>query len=394
MNRRQRIIKLTQHYKQFFAMEQAGGIVLLIATIASLVLSNTSLSEEYLSFWQKDLGGHSLSHWINDGLMAIFFLMIGLELERELYTGELSNPKNALLPIIAAIGGMLVPAGIYFVLNYDSEFSHGFGIPMATDIAFAIGILSLFGSRIPPALKIFLTALAVIDDLGAILVIAIFYTDTIALNYLVGAIAIWLVLMALNKHGVKWLAIYLVGGVVMWWLMLQSGIHATIAGVLLAFAIPFYGNEQYVSPSHKMEHILHYPVSFVILPLFALSNTTLVFSGESIPSLLSASSLGIILGLSLGKPIGILLFTWISVKMKFVRRPIGLSWKGLIGVGMLAGIGFTMSIFITQLAFSDAIVQDNAKLAILIGSLISGLSGSLFLYFSLPSRKKEIYLLR
>lgn len=289
----------------FIKSEKSGGIVLIICTIISLFLANSSIGESYISIWHFELANHSLSHWINDGLMAIFFLLIGLEPIEEVQEGELSNIKTALLPISAALGGMLVPACIFLLFNFGSISQAGFGIPMATDIAFALGVLSLLGKRVPLSLKVFLTALAVIDDLGAIIVIAIFYTTTIAWTELVFAIGIFVALLILNKVlGIRNMLIYLIGGIFMWYLMLHSGIHATIAGVLLAIAMPYKKGES--CPSKKLQHLLHYPVAFIILPLFAAANTAMVVDGSwSMETFNNPLSLGIIGGLIIGKPLGI-----------------------------------------------------------------------------------------
>ncbi len=371
-------MRLSKLYTEFFESEKAGGLILVFATVLSLVLANSSFQSGYLAFWDTDLGGHTIVHWINDGLMTIFFLLIGLELEREIYEGELSNIKNASLPIIAAIGGMIVPAGIFLLLNYGTPTQSGAGIPMATDIAFAIGILSLLGNKVPGSLKIFLTALAVIDDLGAIIIIAVFYTSSISMTNLLIALAIYAVLIVLNRLKVYNMIPYLIGGVVMWYFMLHSGVHATITGVLLAFAIPF-GKTKEKSPSFKLQHFLHKPVAFFILPLFAIANTGIVINSGWQNNLLEVGSLGIIFGLLIGKPLGIALFSYIGVKMKLSVLPKDLRWSCIIGTGFLGGIGFTMSIFITMLAFNSPDLINNAKMAILIGSFLSGVVGFVWL---------------
>ncbi|MCX7798241.1 MAG: Na+/H+ antiporter NhaA [Melioribacter sp.] len=377
-------MKLTKLYIEFFNSEKAGGIILVLMTALSLTLANSSFGEEYIKFWNINIGNHSLAHWINDGLMAIFFLLIGLELEREIYIGELSDIKNATLPIFAAVGGMIIPATIYTTFNYGTSFQSGAGIPMATDIAFAIGILSLLGKLVPASLKIFLTALAVIDDLGAILVIAIFYTSNLSLTNLIIALSVFVILLILNRMNINYLLLYLIGGVIMWFFMSKSGVHATIAGVLLAFAIPFRrGDEK--SPSYILQHFLHKPVAFIILPLFALANTCISVQSNWYSNLLENYSLGIILGLLLGKPIGITLFSMLGVFLGLCALPKELKWKNIIGVGFLAGIGFTMSIFITLLAFNDKLITDSAKISILIASLISGIIGYTFLKLTLKN---------
>ncbi|WP_010134315.1 Na+/H+ antiporter NhaA [Ochrovirga pacifica] len=384
-------MKNNKLYKEFFQSEKTGGLLLIVCTLISLIISNSDLGEMYNELWQMNIGKLSVTQWINDGLMTIFFLLIGLELEREIYHGELSNFKDALLPIFGALGGILVPAGIYLFFNYGSSTQVGAGIPMATDIAFALGILSLLGNRVPMGLKIFLTALAVIDDLGAILIVALFYTKTILWNNLLIALAIFGVLLLLSKKRVTSLRVYLVGGILMWYFMLNSGVHATITGVLLAFAIPYKDGSK-TSTSYKLQHFLHIPVAFIVLPIFALANTSIVL-GSSINNIFSENySLGISLGLLAGKPMGILLFVFLAVSIGICTLPKDLSWKSITGVGFLGGIGFTMSIFITLLAFEEQELINKAKLVILITSLVAGLIG----YFSLkkilikPEGKKEL----
>jgi len=365
-------------FQSFFESEKVGGLVLVFCTVISLVLSNSSISEEYIAVWHYQIGSHSAEHWINDGLMTIFFLLIGLELEREVYKGELSKIKEAILPISGALGGMFIPALIYFAFNIGTPTEQGIGIPMATDIAFAIGILSLLGNRVPVSLKVFLTALAVIDDLGAIILIALFYTKTIYFTNLMISLSIFGVLLIMNRLKVANLILYLVGGVLMWYFMLNSGVHATITGVLLAFALPF-GNGSSKTISSQLQHWLHYPVAFIIIPIFALSNTAIVISKDWIHNFSESYSLGIIFGLVIGKPIGIFLFAYLSVKLKWTNLPKDLNWNKIIGAGLLGGIGFTMSIFVTLLAFEDHQVIENSKFMILIGSLISGIIGYIWL---------------
>lgn len=309
--------------------------------------------------------------------MTIFFLLIGLELEREIYVGELSDVRNALLPIFAAMGGMLFPAGVYLVMNWNGV-QAGAGVPMATDIAFALGVLSLLGRRVPTSLKIFLTALAVIDDLGAILVIAIFYTKSLDLQSFGIAMALFVVMLGLNRLKVYNLIPYLAGGIAMWYFMLSSGIHATITGVLLAFAIPF-GSGRKNSPSYILQDFLHIPVAWIILPLFALANTSILIDDGAIAALGTPISLGIMAGLFLGKPLGIFLFTFLATRLKISRLPVDLSWNHIGGAGMLGGIGFTMSIFIALLAFRDESLIDGAKLSVMIASLVAGLAGYVWL---------------
>jgi NhaA family Na+:H+ antiporter len=335
--------------------------------------------------------------------MAIFFLLVGLEIEREIYIGELADFRNALLPIVAAIGGMLFPAALHFCFNHGSPEQAGFGIPMATDIAFALGVLSLLGNRIPGSVKVFLTALAIIDDLGAILVIAIFYTSHLALGWLAAAFGILLLLLLFNKLKINNLLFFILPGILLWYCMLRSGIHATLSGVMLAFVIPFRRKrstthptaipeahiDESANPSYRLQHFLHKPVAFIILPLFALANTGIHLSPGWPQSLLSANSLGIGLGLILGKPIGILLCCWLAFRSGWCRLPEDMSWRHLLGTGLLAGIGFTMSIFITNLAFSDPAHIQGSKIAILAASLLASLLGFLCLSRSQRSTKNN-----
>lgn len=378
-------MKLTKTFKVFFESEKSGGLLLLFVTFISLFLANSSFQAEYISFWETQIGHHSITHWINDGLMTIFFLLIGLELEREIYHGELSSIKNASLPIIAAFGGMLVPASMFLALNYGTDTQNGAGIPMATDIAFAIGILSLLGNKVPASLKIFLTALAVIDDLGAIIVIAVFYTTSIAFVNLAIALGIWIFLFVLNRMKISNLIPYLIGGVVMWYFMLNSGVHATITGVILAFVIPF-GDGGEKSISYRLQHFLHKPVAFIILPLFAIANTCIAIQSDWHEGLNHPNTFGIILGLVVGKPLGILLFSFIGVTMGICSLPKSLKWSHILGAGMLGGIGFTMSIFITILAFKDAETIIFSKIAILIASVLAGIFGFVYLKYILARK--------
>jgi NhaA family Na+:H+ antiporter len=359
---------LSNTFKEFAASGKAGGTVLILCTLVSLLLANSPLGGQYLHFWHLPFAGLTVENWVNDALMAVFFLLIGLELERELYNGELSDPKNALLPIVAAAGGIVVPALVHFGLNHGTPTQAGLGIPMATDIAFALGVLALLGSRVPASLKIFLTALAVMDDLGAIIVIALFYTAQVSIGWLAAALAVFVLLVLLNRIGrVMALAPYLLGGVLMWFFMLKSGVHATIAGVLLAFAIPY---------SARLEHLLHKPVAFLILPLFALANTGVVIGADWAQALLTSNSLGIVLGLGAGKPVGIVLATFAAVALGLCRLPSSLAWRHVLGAGLLGGIGFTMSIFITNLAFAgEAGIVNGSKMAILVASLVAGVAG-------------------
>jgi len=381
-------MRISKLFNEFFQSEKAGGLVLVFATVLSLLMANSVWQTDYISFWNIDLGGHSIVHWINDGLMTIFFLLIGLELEQEIYQGELSDIKNAALPFIGALGGMLVPACIFLLFNLETNTQAGAGIPMATDIAFAIGILSLLGNRVPTSLKVFLTALAVIDDLGAIIVIAIFYTTHIAFENLFIALGIMSFLFVLNRLKVHNLIPYLIGGIAMWYFMLHSGVHATITGVLLAFVIPF-GDGGEKSPSFKLQHFLHKPVAFFILPLFAIANTGIALGINWTNGLGETNSLGIIVGLVIGKPLGIWLFSFIGVGLGLCALPTDLKWKNILGAGLLGGIGFTMSIFITLLAFNNAEIVNNSKIAILIASFVAGIIGFIFLKLTLKTQINE-----
>jgi Na+:H+ antiporter, NhaA family len=374
--------RLTALFSEFFDSEKASGIVLLLSAITALLIANSSFGKSFLDFWHIKMGfdlgplhlKYNLLHWINDGLMAVFFLMIGLEIEREIYCGELADLKNAALPIFAALGGMLIPAGIYLGVNLGKPTQNGFGIPMATDIAFALGALALIGSRIPSSIKIFLTAFAIIDDLGAMVVIALFYAEGFSLTYLLLALAIFILLLFLNRRGVNSIPIYLLVGVLMWYLMLQSGVHAAITGVLLAFAIPFRdGNPS--AASSRIQHFLHKPVAFGIMPLFALANTGILISESLLGNILSFHTVGIFAGLLFGKPLGILLFSVLAIRFGFAKLADDIRYKDLFGAALLGGIGFTMSIFITILAFGETGFAQSSKIAVILASLASGLAG-------------------
>ncbi len=381
--------RLTKLFNDFFENEKTAGIVLFVVTIISLLLANSKWDTEYLSIWSYSLGSHTVAQWINDGLMAIFFLLIGLELEREVYVGELSNLKRASLPFFGALGGMVTPALIYFIFNFGESTLSGSGIPTATDIAFAVALLSLLGSKVPASLKVFLVALAIVDDLAAIVIISIFYTSTLYYTNLFIALGVFFVLLLLNRLKVKSLIIYLLGGIIMWYFMLNSGVHATIAGVLLAFAIPF-GDGSENSLSYKLQHFLHKPVAFIVLPLFAIANAGFSIEGNLMESLMQPYSLGIIFGLFIGKPLGIWLFSLLGVKLKLCTLPADLKWSNIVGVGFLGGIGFTMSIFITLLAFNEGNVINGSKIAILLASILSGAIGYLILNFVLLKQVQEI----
>lgn len=355
------------------------GIMLITVTFLSLLISNSDLAVSYLKFWNTEIGfsfmHKTIMHWINDGLMAVFFLMIGLEIKRELVLGELSTKEQALLPVISAIGGILVPALIFFIFNRrDPQSLQGWAIPTATDIAFSLGILSLLGKRVPFALKIFLTALAIIDDLGAILIIAIFYTHELHSEMILFAVLVYIILLIMNKMKVKRFSFFLLPGIALWYFILKSGIHPTVAGVLFAFSIP-------MNLLEDLEHKLNRPVNYLILPLFALANTAMPVSLAQTGNLLAPLSLGIIFGLVIGKPAGIALAAFIAVKLKVASLPSGIGWKQITGLGMTAGIGFTMSIFIASLSFEDESMLTLAKLAILAGSFVSAIAGVVLLRF-------------
>lgn len=382
-------------FSHFFRSSSAGGIILLICVMISLFVANSGWSEGFKEILNLELGFNTASlHlkypillWINDGLMAIFFLLVGLEIKREIIEGELSSFSQASLPVLAAIGGVAVPALIYFFFNNgDLHTSKGWGIPMATDIAFALGILSLLGNKVPSGLKIFLAALAIVDDLIAILVIALFYSSELNFVYLGYAGALFVLLIIFNRLGIKNLLFYLVPGVVIWYFIHHSGIHATIAGVLVAITLPT-NEEDTDSPLEKLEHALTRPVNFIIMPVFALVNTNITFESTMIEGLFSNLGLGIILGLFLGKPIGIFAMSWLSVKLKIAQLPESTTWTHVLGLGLLGGIGFTMSIFIALLSFGDLLHQNEAKFAILIASTIAGISG--FCILSLYNKKQK-----
>jgi len=369
-------------FQRFFRSGQVGGFLLLICVAISLLIANTASKESFETFLAIKLGfgevNYSILAWINDALMAIFFLLVGLEIKRELVEGELSSLKSAALPVIAALGGMLVPALIYSLFNKGTETAGGWGIPMATDIAFALAIIAMLGKSVPTSLKIFLAALAIVDDLGAILVIAIFYTHQIHFEYLAMAGGILVLLSLMNYFGVKKLVFYLIPGVFLWYFIHHSGIHATIAGVLLAFTIPTNETDE-ESPLEKLEHFLTTPVNYIIMPIFALANTNITFQKEMLAGLVSPLGLGIIVGLFVGKTIGVTFFSWLAVKLKWADLPTGAGWKHILGLGMLAGIGFTMSIFIALLSFSEVLHVSEAKFAILTASILSGVVGFVFL---------------
>ena len=389
------IKNLSKPFKWFFKLEAASGLVLLIAAIIALVISNTSLSDlyfkslnQYLFIGINDFGLKlSVHHWINDALMAIFFFFVTLEIKREFIQGELSNLKKALLPILAAVGGMVVPALFYIFINIgNNETLIGWAIPSATDIAFSLGILSLLGSRVPISLKIFLTALAIIDDLGAILIIAFFYSGDLNISYLSLILISYIFLLILNKHGVKKIFPYLIIGIFMWFFTYKSGIHATIAGVLLASTIPHRIKDKDFSLLIKIEHSISPYVAYIIMPLFAFANAGVSLTGLTFNSLMLPVPLGIVLGLFFGKQIGVMLFSYLSVKIKIAQMPDGSNWVSLYGVSILTGIGFTMSLFVGNLAFAENTQYiDGVKIGVLAGSLLSTICG----YFLLLLTSKK-----
>jgi len=428
---------LLKPINDFLHKEASGGILLIIFTVVALAWANSPWFESYHHLWHSHIVvaigniltfDYSVHHWINDGLMVIFFFTVGLEIKRELLVGELSSMQKASLPIAAALGGMIVPAVLYTVFNMGGNGSSGWGIPMATDIAFVVGIMALLGPRVPLTLKVFVLALAIADDIGAVLVIAIFYTSEISITALVVAGVILIILASLNKLGTKSLIPYTILGIILWVAFLKSGVHATIAGILLAFTIPAsarYNTKRFsdktkallnkfdqtgehgenvlsnegrqtdvmaieenckkiLTPLQRFEHGLHPWVSFLIIPIFALANAGVTLAGmDVIGAITSPVSLGIIVGLFIGKQVGIFGFSWIAVKLKFASLPEGVTWKKIYAGGILAGIGFTMSLFIAGLAFTDQTLIDLSKIGVLCGSLLSGVIGYLLLKASL-----------
>lgn len=373
-------------FKNFFKSSNAGGILLFICVVISMIIANTSWANGLQALLDYPLGleneavhlRYSALLWINDGLMAIFFLLVGLEIKREIVEGELSSPKKASLPILCAVGGAVVPALIYLSLNAGKDTAGGWGIPMATDIAFALAVINLLGNHVPSSLKIFLAALAIVDDLIAILVIAFFYSSGIETTYLLYAGVGMAVLISMNRMNIQNPYLYLIPGVFVWYFVHHSGIHATIAGVMVAMTIPT-NDTDVESPLERLEHAIVKPVNFIIIPLFAFANTNITLKSEMLHGLTAPLGLGITLGLLVGKPIGILLTSFICTKMKLSTLPVGSTWKHILGVGLLAGIGFTMSIFIAILSFDDALHIAEGKLSILLTSLLAGVLGFLFL---------------
>lgn len=375
-------------FKRFFNSSSSVGIILLLCVALSLTIANTEWAEPFARLLELPLGTdfgsihlrYSLADWINDGLMAVFFLLVGLEIKREIVEGELSSFRHASLPVLAALGGVAVPALIYAGFNGSNPHTAaGWGIPMATDIAFALGIISLLGDRVPAGLKIFLAALAIVDDLIAILVIAIFYSNEIHLAYLGYAAGIMALLIALNRMGVNNIWFYIIPGMVMWYMIHHSGIHATIAGVLTALTLPTNKDDS-ESPLEKLEHALAVPVNFIIMPIFAITNTNITFESGMAGGLLGSLGMGIVLGLFLGKPAGIILMSWMAVKLKISELPAETGWPHVLGLGILGGIGFTMSIFIALLSFQEPDLQNHAKFTILTASVLSGITGYILLY--------------
>jgi Na+:H+ antiporter, NhaA family len=363
-----------------------SGILLVAATVFSLLCSNLDGAAGYLKIWHTEIGppfiARSVVHWINDALMPVFFLLVGIEIKREMRSGELSDLRKAMLPVVAAVGGMIVPALIYFIFNAgNTETVHGWAIPTATDIAFSLGVISLLGKRVPFAIRIFLLALAIIDDLGAILIIAVFYSSALHGTMLLAAAAVLIFLLVMNSLKFRHATIYILPGIFLWYFVLKSGIHPTIAGVLFAFAIPS-------SLGHMLEERLMKVVYFLILPFFALANTAIPLSSDVVSNLVSPLSLGIILGMMIGKPTGIVLFTFVLVRSGAGAMLHRISWKQMTGTGLVAGIGFTMSIFIASLSFTADVLSDTSKLAILGGSLLSAIGGFLLLKSSLRDKVK------
>jgi NhaA family Na+:H+ antiporter len=386
-NQKPKAARLSRLFLEFYGKLSAGGALLVICAGISLILANSSIAAGWIHFWKMELDfgvpglhAHTLTGWINDGLMTVFFLLVGLEIERELLVGELSNRKTALLPVLAAVGGMLFPALVFFAINIFHPLNwKGAGIPTATDIAFAMAILKTLSRRIPPSLAVFLTALAIIDDLGAILVIAIFYGQGIHFLWLGLALLLFVLLLIVKRRGIQNLWFYLPAGLLLWWLMMQSGIHATISGVMLAFAIPFGKKDGENSPSHRLMDLLHEPVGWFILPVFALANTALPLTGNLAELMNEPLPLGIVAGLIVGKPLGIWLASMFSARIGLAAIPPGVNGRLILGAGLLGGIGFTMAMFVSNLAFTNTHLTEISKLAVLIGSCVAAVVGYVFL---------------
>ncbi|MER8793636.1 Na+/H+ antiporter NhaA [Mesorhizobium sp. M0984] len=375
--------RLVSMLREFLDSEAAGGLVLMAAAALALIVANSPLGEAYFSALHAYLGPLSVSHWINDGLMAVFFLLVGLEIKREMLDGQLSTWPRRVLPGIAAAGGMAAPALVYVAINHNNPAAlSGWAIPTATDIAFALGVLSLLGRRVPGSLKIFLTALAIIDDLGAVLIIAVFYTSGLSLAYLGAAFAVIALLVVLNRMRVLTLLPYILLGIVLWVLVLKSGVHATLAGVALALTIPLKispgsGHDLDHSPLHRLEHGLHKVVAFFVIPIFGFANAGVSLAGLSAAALAEPLTLGVAAGLVLGKLVGVFGSSALAIRLGFADLPVNAGWLHMVGISLLCGIGFTMSLFIGLLAFaSDAALQDAVKVGILAGSFIAALLGA------------------
>lgn len=406
-------LKTGNAFIDFFKKETSSGIILLFFTACALIWANSPAGYTYDRFWHSSLGfstasfnfSMTLLHWINDGLMALFFFVVGLEIKREVVSGELSSPKQAMLPIAAAAGGMIVPALIFTYFNRGTAGQPGWGIPMATDIAFAIGILALLGKRVPLSVKVFLTALAIVDDLGAVLVIAVFYTSEISIAALGAVLFVFIILAVIGRRGVNSILPYAVLGLLLWIAMLKSGVHATIAGVLTALTVPASiadkqgrvnsyddksSDEIQASPLHRLEHMLHPWVSYGIMPVFALANAGVSIGGVTPSVFLEPVSIGIILGLVLGKQLGVTLFSFLAVKLNLASLPDDIGWRHIYGAGWLAGIGFTMSLFISALAFGEGEMLMISKIGILAASFIAAIAGLFLLYiWTVPSSEAE-----
>ncbi|WED22990.1 Na+/H+ antiporter NhaA [Vibrio sp. JC009] len=380
---------MTDFIRDFFKLEAAGGIILVFATLAAMTIANSPLGAVYDSVLHTYIFGMSFSHWINDGLMAVFFLLVGLEVKRELLEGALKSKETAIFPAIAAVGGMLAPALVYVLFNLDSpEAIKGWAIPAATDIAFALGIMGLLGKRVPLSLKVFLLALAIIDDLGVVVIIALFYSSDLSTLALVIGFIMTGVLFAMNAKHVTNLNWYMIAGTILWIAVLKSGVHATLAGVVIGFAIPLKGNKGEDSPLRHLEHALHPYVAYAILPVFAFANAGISLQGVSLDGLTSMLPLGIAMGLFVGKPLGIFSFSWLAVKSGVAKLPEGVDFKHIFAVSVLCGIGFTMSIFISSLAFVGASAEFDtySRLGILMGSTLAALTGYAMLHVTLPKK--------
>lgn len=370
-----------QMFRDFVRQESAAGLILMVVAGAGLLVANSPLAPHYFAIQKVSIGGLTLRYWINDALMAAFFLLVGLEIKREMLEGALASWRERALPGVAAVGGMVVPAVIYVLLSQgDPQVRRGWAVPMATDIAFALGVLALLGSRVPIALKVLLTAIAIVDDLGAVLVIALFYSDELRLPALAAAAAVLVLLAMMNRKGVRLLLSYLIGGVLLWFFILQSGVHATLAGVALALTIPLRGHgnpEESDAPLHRLEHSLHPWVVFLVLPVFGFANAGVSWSGVSLADLAGPVPLGVAAGLLLGKPLGIFGFSRLAARWGWLQWPPDVSWRQMLGLAWVCGIGFTMSLFIGALAFADTpLLAEQAKMGVLLGSALSGVAGA------------------